>query len=87
MIGQLTMENEILKKPRAGWGQASGKTDHDRRTQSQLPSCELCKILDVSRSSYYKVPKLKKGDQVILTAIEKLLRNGPTTGIEGLHKN
>ncbi len=40
----------------------------------------LCKILDVSRSSYYKVPKLKKGDQVILTAIEEIIEKWPYYG-------
>ncbi len=40
----LTMENEILKKAKNGWGQATGKTDHDRRTQSQLLVATLCKF-------------------------------------------
>lgn len=48
--------------------------------KASYPVATLCRILDVSRSTYYKVPKLKKGDQVILTAIEKIIVKWPYYG-------
>jgi transposase InsO family protein len=48
--------------------------------KASYPVVTLCRILEVPRSSYYKVPIIKKGDQVLLAAIEKIILKWPYYG-------
>jgi putative transposase len=48
--------------------------------KASYPIATLCRILEVPRSSYYKAPMIKQGDQAILAAIEKIILKWPYYG-------
>jgi len=48
--------------------------------KASYPVTTLCRILEIPRSSYYKVPIIKEGDQELLAAIEKIIVKWPYYG-------
>lgn len=48
--------------------------------KASYPIATLRRILEVLRSSYYKAPMLKQGDQALLAAIEKVILKRPYYG-------